>query len=176
MATFPALNPATRIFTPPTAPLQSVITMTGVYDATLLASSPRDARIELTFIALSTANKDLIVNHYDGQDSEFTAFDLPSAVFSGHTAGNYITAGYLWRYDSSPEVKDISSAQSSGCVVVHDVTVSLISEVTALMFVAGADLRLSVGLAAGATTASSAAPAADLTITLSLAAGAATAS
>jgi len=176
MATFPSLNPATRIFTPPSNQLQRTRSLSGVYESVLLGSAPRDARIELSFAALSTADKDLIVSHYDGQESDFIAFDLPSALFSGHTAANYLTAGYLWRYDAPPEVVDIPSDQSSGCTLVHNVSVTLISEVTALMFVVGADLRLSLSITPGAATASSSAAGAALTLTLSLDAGLATAS
>ena len=169
MATFPALNPAARVYTPPTDPFQGFSSSNGLYDGVLLCNSPRDARVELFFKAISTADKDAIVTHYDGQESGFIAFDLPNDIFSGVTAGDYITAGYLWRYDAPPEITDISSAQSGGCVLVHDVSLTLVSEVAALMFVAGADLRLGLSLAPGVAIGN--APPAALTLSLSLTPG-----
>ncbi|NBS24602.1 MAG: hypothetical protein EBS78_11680, partial [Altererythrobacter sp.] len=77
MATFPALTPATRVVSPAQFQVQPHNSMNGIYGCTLLCNSARDQLMELTFAALSTADKDLIVDHYDGQDSGFLAFDVP---------------------------------------------------------------------------------------------------
>ena len=69
MATFPTLSPSTRLITPAEDQFQPHPTMNGIYDATLLCGSPRNQQIDMTFDALSTADKDLIVDHYDGQQS-----------------------------------------------------------------------------------------------------------
>jgi hypothetical protein len=175
MATFPTLTPSTRVVTTGSNQYQPHLAMTGVHDATLLSNAVRDQQISVTFVGLSTADKDLILNHYDGQLSDFTAFDVPSSLLSGFTAANYLTGGYLWRYAESPQITDQPSDQSGGCVLVHDVALTLISELAALQYAAGADLRLGLSLTAGAATAASSAPAAALTLALSLTAGAATA-
>ena len=191
MATFPALTPATRVVTPAQFQVQQHSSMNGRYGYTLLCDSARDQQMELTFAALSTADKDLIVDHYDGQDSGFLAFDVPNSLLSGFTPGDYITGGFLWRYSQPPEVVDRPIGDTGSCALVHDVSVSLISQVADLQFVAGADLRIGVSFFAppmvgvageaftlalsldpGAPTVTP--PGADLTITVSLTAGAAT--
>ena len=191
MATFPTLTPATRVVTPAQFQVQQHSSMNGLYGSTLLCNSARDQLIEVTFAALSTADKDLIVDHYDGQDSGFLAFDVPNSLFSGFTPGDYITGGFLWRYSQPPEVIDRPIGDTGSCTLVHDVSVSLISQVADLQFVAGADLRIGVSFFAppmigvageaftlalsldpGAPTVTP--PGADLTISVSFAAGAAT--
>ena len=191
MATFPALTPATRVVSPAQFQVQQHSSMNGLYGSTLLCNSARDQLIEVTFAALSTADKDLIVDHYDGQDSGFLAFDVPNSLLSGFTPGDYITGGFLWRYNQPPEVVDRPIGDTGSCTLVHDVSVSLISQVADLQFVAGADLRIGVSFFAppmvgvageaftlalsldpGAPTVTP--PGADLTITVSLTAGAAT--
>jgi len=191
MATFPALTPATRVVSPAQFQVQPHSSMNGLYGSTLLCNSARDQLIEVTFAALSTADKDLIVDHYDGQDSGFLAFDVPNSLLSGFTPGDYITGGFLWRYSQPPEVVDRPIGDTGSCSLVHDVSVSLISQVADLQFVAGADLRIGVSFFAppmvgvageaftlalsldpGAPTVTP--PGADLTITVSLTAGAAT--
>ena len=191
MATFPALTPATRVVTPAQFQVQPHSSMNGIYGCTLLCGAARDQQIEVTFAALSTADKDLIVDHYDGQDSGFLAFDVPNSLLSGFTPGDYITGGFLWRYNQPPEVIDRPIGDTGSCTLVHDVSVSLISQVADLQFVAGADLRIGVSFFAppmigvageaftlalsldpGAPTVTP--PGADLTITVSLTAGAAT--
>ena len=191
MATFPALTPATRAITPAQFQVQQHSSMNGLYGYTLLCNSARDQQIEVTFAALSTADKDLIVDHYDGQQSGFLAFDVPNSLLSGVTPGDYLTGGFLWRYASPPEVVDRPTGDVGSCTLVHDVSVSLVSQVADLQFVAGVDLRigmsffsppivtvagddlaLAVGFTPGLPTVP--APGADLTITASLTAGAAT--
>ena len=191
MATFPALTPATRVVSPAQFQVQPHSSMNGIYGSTLLCNSARDQLIEVTFAALPTADKDLIVNHYDGQDSGFLAFDVPNSLLSGFTPGDYISGGFLWRYSQPPEVVDRPTGDTGSCTLVHDVSVSLISQVADLQFVAGADLRIGVSFSAppmigvageaftlalsldpGAPTVTP--PGADLTITVSLTAGAAT--
>ena len=191
MATFPALTPATRVVSPAQFQVQQHGSMNGIYGSTLLCNSARDQLIELSFAALSTADKDLIVDHYDGQDSGFLAFDVPNSLLSGFTPGDYITGGFLWRYSQPPGVVDRPIGDTGSCSLVHDVSVSLISQVADLQFVAGADLRIGVSFFAppmvgvageaftlalsldpGAPTVTP--PGADLTITVSLTAGAAT--
>ena len=191
MATFPALTPASRVVMPAQFQVQQHSSMNGLYGSTLLCNSARDQLIEVTFAALSTADKDLIVDHYDGQDSGFLAFDVPNSLLSGFTPGDYITGGFLWRYNQPPEVVDRPIGDTGSCTLVHDVSVSLISQVADLQFVAGADLRIGVSFFAppmvgvageaftlalsldpGAPTVTP--PGADLTISASFAAGAAT--
>ena len=191
MATFPALTPATRVVTPAQFQVQQHSSMNGIYGSTLLCGAARNQLIEVTFAALSTADKDLIIDHYDGQNSGFLSFDVPNSLLSGFTPGDYITGGFLWRYSQPPEVVDRPIGDTGSCTLVHDVSVSLISQVADLQFVAGADLRIGVsffappmvGVAGEAFTLALSLdpgdptvtpPGADLTITVSFAAGAAT--
>lgn len=193
MATFPALTPATRVVTSAQFQVQPHSSMNGIYGSTLLCNSARDQLIEVTFAALSTADKDLIVDHYDGQDSGFLAFDVPNSLLSGFTPSDYITGGFLWRYAGPPEVVDRPIGDTGSCTLVHDVSVSLISQVAELQFVAGVDLRIGVSFFAPPVVVVSGtsltigltftpglltvpASGADLTISVSLTAGAATTS
>ena len=193
MATFPALTPATRVVTPAQFQVQQHNSMNGLHGSTLLCSAARNQQIEVAFAALSTADKDLIVDHYDGQQSGFLAFDVPNELLSGVTPGDYITGGYLWRYASPPEVVDRPITDASSCTLVHDVSVSLVSQVADLQFVAGADLRIAVSFFAPPIVTAAGddltltvsftpglltvpASGADLTISVSFAAGAATTS
>jgi hypothetical protein len=191
MATFPALTPATRVIAPAQFQVQQHRSMNGIYGYTLLCNAARDQQIQVTFAALSTADKDLIVDHYDGQNSGFLAFDVPNSLLSGFTPGDYITGGFLWRYAGPPEVVDRPIGDVGSCTLVHDVSVSLISQVADLQFVAGVDLRigvsffappvvvvsgasLSIGLTFTPGLLTVPASGADLTISVSLTAGAAT--
>ena len=172
MATFPALTPATRVVSPAQFQVRQHSSMNGRYNYTLLCNSARDQQIELTFAALSTADKDLIVDHYDGQSSGFLAFDVPNSLLSGFTASDYIAAGSQWRYNQPPEVVDRPAGDVGSCTLVHDVSVSLISQVIDLKFMVGVDLRIGVSFDPG--DAAVVAPGADLTLALSLDPGALT--
>jgi hypothetical protein len=174
MATFPSLVPSTRLITTAEDQFQPHLSLNGVYRATLLCGSPRNQQISLGFDALSTSDKDLIISHYDDQQGGFLPFDLPNALLSGVTASDYLTGDYLWRYNSSPQVVDRVITEGSSCALVHDVSLTLISQVSELQFVAGVDQRIGMRLSGGAPTVTLSGAA--LTITASFTPGAASTS
>lgn len=190
MATFPALQPASRTYTP------------GFYSHTNVATlSLQPARIRqsnvvinqllrFTFVALTEAEMLSIYAHYNGQKGQFLSFDLPNAVFTGVQQKAYISpAGYSWIYSKSPAVRDIVNNRYTVDVELECVppeganvtgfngavaTVIMGGAATAGASLAGAGLTSTVSMGSGAATADYEAAAVDLPVTVTLEVGAAT--
>lgn len=161
MATFPALIPSTRTFTPGIYPHTVFAGMSGKSNRVRNSNAMLQSQLRLSFMAITEAQMLSILTHYNGQQGSFLSFPLPSAVWSGGTASDFELSGYGWIYREPPTVEDLMCGG-------HNVELTLETvppEGTALV---GLDLTVRYLLAAGrATTASGAA----LSMTYALTAG-----
>ena len=103
MATFPALQPATRTYTPGTNASSEFAVLDG-YEGSVRHSNASVAHLlRMTFVALTAAEKFNIISHY-ALHGTFEPFDLPSSLL---TATNVtFPTGYLWRYLSPPQIDE----------------------------------------------------------------------
>lgn len=109
MATFPALKPNGRSWTPG-ALTQSSFTHIGGNEVRVLLSSKRAGDVlRLSYENLQETDANSIISHYVGQRTTFDAFDLSAEVYAGISDYSQITvAGNKWRYTQAPEVQYLS--------------------------------------------------------------------
>lgn len=168
MATFPALKPASRTFTP------------GFYSHTSLRTlALRPARIRqsnvvinqllrLTFQAITEAEMLSIYAHYNGQKGQFLSFDLSTEMLVGIGQSAYISpSSYSWIYRSSPVIRDIVNNR-------YTVEVDLQCVPPEGANITGLNAEIGVAFTGGAATGGAAVAGAAMTAAVSLEAGAAT--
>ena len=119
MATFPALEPATRSYDAGRFP---------VTVASVLGSAPVRFRhgtiaaghvLRLGFVHLTAAEASLIRTHYRVQRGSYLAFDLSTEAWRGHSSmTDLVPSTTLWRYASAPQETHASGG-------LYDVTVEL---------------------------------------------------
>ena len=168
MATFPALKPSSRTFTPGERPHSVIGTLNGNNIRVRQSNVLVNQRLRLTFIALTEAQMLSIRTHYTGQQGRFLSFPIPNDLLSGvATPASFTPTGYSWVYAATPRVEDV------GCNR-YTVSVELMTVPPEGANVNGAELTVTASLEAGA--AGGGADGAELTVTASLEAGAATGS
>ena len=108
MATFPALKPSTRTFTPGRHPHSEIPTMSGLQTRVRTSNVLLDQRLRLSFTALTEAEMLSIRSHYIGQQGRFLSFTIPSDLLSGTTTpASFTPTGYSWVYASRPAITDV---------------------------------------------------------------------
>ena len=109
MATFPALKPNGRSWTPG-ALTQSSFTHVGGAEVRVLLGSKRAGDVlRLSYENLLESDANSIISHYVGERTTFNVFDLPVEVYAGITDYSAITvAGNKWRYTKAPDVQYLS--------------------------------------------------------------------
>lgn len=126
MATFPALEPATRRYSMGVYPVTEERGFGGGsirFRHGTLASSHT---LDLGFIALTQAQAKLLRDHYRTQNGGHVAFALSAQAWAGHTTfTDLVPATTQWRYAAAPE----ETHRVGGYV---DVTISLLSVLTVL--------------------------------------------
>lgn len=121
MATFPALEPATRQLSFGDYP-QLVYTGTSGVTVRFLQGTDRVSQIlTLGFTYLSESDMYLILDHYNGQEGTLLSFDLPAQVWAGFTTAP-IGSEYEWRYNGEIGIEQAAP-------VTYNVEVQLISEI-----------------------------------------------
>ena len=166
MATFPALKPSTRTFTPGERPHSQIRTMDGGQSRVRQSNVLVNQRLRLSFAVLTEAEMLSIRTHYTGQQGRFLSFDIPNDLLSGVTTpADFTPTGYSWVYASTPVIED------TGCSR-YNVSLELITVPPEGANLNGSDFTVAVTLAAGA--AGGGAAGADLTVTASIDPGAAT--
>jgi hypothetical protein len=121
MATFPALTPSSRSFTPGRHPHSEIGTLDGLQTRVRTSNVVLDQRLRLTFLGLTEAQMLNIRTHYLGQQGRFTSFAIPNALLSGmSTPASFTPTGYSWIYASQPQVTDVACGR-------HDVSVELVT-------------------------------------------------
>lgn len=119
MATFPALQPASRVWVPGGAPLTAVVSLSGYQTRISHGSSLFGDVLILSFVNRTEADSLSITQHYVGQNGTRDAFDLPAAVFAGlDDYSQLIANGNLWVYGEAPRVEHASRG-------IHTISVEL---------------------------------------------------
>ena len=85
MATFPAIEPATRALTFGDYPQLTYQGVSGGNVRFLQGSNRVDQILSLGYQYLTEADATLILDHYSGQQGTLLAFDLPSAIWAGYS-------------------------------------------------------------------------------------------
>lgn len=160
MATFPTLQPVSRIYNFGAFPLSEAPSKSAGFIRFRHAEVATNYQLTLGYEALSDAEAALIRTHYGLQAGGYLSFPLPSVVWKGHTfSGNIAPATMQWRYASPPEEEHITRG-------VFNVTVDLLSDGTLDPSLATIDAALTAGKAGGGGSGST------LTVTSSISSGA----
>lgn len=124
MANFPTLTPNTREFSLGDFP-QLVYANAAGSNVRFLQNNARRVTqtLQLSFIALTETQANLISTHYAGQQGMLVPFDLPSSVWSGFDSVPVSSSEYQWRY-AEPYVLEQSPSPSR-----FNIQVTLVSEV-----------------------------------------------
>lgn len=124
MATFPAIHPDERTYDLGQVPSETYVGPGGVPYVFRLGTVQVGAIVEFPFTDRYTSDIESIWDHYTTQQLE--PFDLPSAVWCGHTAAATIAgAGLLWQYVDEPSVSRKSAGIASIAVRLKAVGVSI---------------------------------------------------
>lgn len=109
MATFPALQPSTRTYTPgqhPSTPLQ---VLSGQEVSVRHTNGSIGNIVRLTFSPISRGNQFAIISHYNTH-GRFIPFDLAELTLIASDIT--LPAGYQWIYVGSPSVEQTCSTIS----------------------------------------------------------------
>jgi hypothetical protein len=143
MATFPALEPATRSYDLGAFPLTEQASISAGTVRFRHGTTATNFTLQLEYIYLSDAEAAQIRTHFQGQGGSYRSFQLPAIIWKGHTfSGNVFPATTRWRYVEAPE----ETHQSGGLV---NLAISLISDGT---YEGAAFNRVTVSITAGSAT------------------------
>lgn len=183
MATFPALSPSSRTFTPGEYPNTAYTAWSGKEGRVRHSNVMLSSSIRLSFLGLTEAQMLSILSHYQGQLGSFSSFDIPDEVVSGLSILDLQLTGYAWRYADPPQVTDLPCGGHNVEVALESIppegaAVSGLDQQVLASFVAGdvavsngITSTISISISGGATTV--AADGITATLTISLDAGAA---
>lgn len=104
MATFPALTPSTRTYTPGQIAATPIPSLNGDELSVRHSNASTGHILRLGFNLLTRAQHYELVSHYS-LHGRFVPFDLDSSTLTA--AGLTFPSGYLWIYASSPETEEI---------------------------------------------------------------------
>ncbi len=110
MATFPALNPQVRSFTPAQYPNTHIDTLDGNEFSVRHTNSSSGSILRLTFSGITQDTKYTLIAHYSFH-ARFVAFDLSATTLLG--SGITVPPNYQWIYVGSPafeETPDVITA------------------------------------------------------------------
>jgi hypothetical protein len=162
VATFPALIPSTRSFTPGLHPHSEIGTLNGLQTRVRTSNVVLEQRLRLTFLALTEAQMLSIRAHYLGQQGRFLSFAIPDDLFSGmSTPSSFTPTGHSWIYAAQPQVTDVACGR-------HDVSVELVTVPPEGANINGAEFSVNTSIAAGDATSSVSNTGLDLSVTGSL--------
>jgi hypothetical protein len=164
MTTYPALTPSSRVFTPGEYPATAFSGYSGAQGRVRHSNVFIAAQLRLSYIGLSESQMLQIWNHYASRQGSYEAFTLPVEAFSGSDITDYVPATYRWIYGGPGQVEDLPCGG-------HNVSLTLETVPPVSASVAGARLRIELGLVAGGAAVFTAGI--DESITLGLMAGSA---
>ena len=104
MATFPALTPSTRTYTPGAYAHTIAQTLDGDTRSVRHSNGEIGNRLRMGFVDMTRAEHFSLVSHF-ALHGTFATFDLAAATIVA--AGITVPFGYLWRYAASPEIEEI---------------------------------------------------------------------
>ena len=185
MATFPALEPATRSYRQGRYPVS--LQPLFAADSVRFSHGPRPFGYVLTlgYQYLTAAEAKLIRDHWRAQAGGFEPFMLSPEAMAGHGSYALVPSTKRWRYLGPPQEQHLTGSLVNLTVELEtvegtyvlgaglSVTVAIVTGAASAATAALA-LTITATIEAGAPTADSAAPAADAIVTVSLEAGAAT--
>ena len=106
MATFPSVTPNQRSLTLGDFPGARHEGTSGVGASFLFSTADRvNQLLSLQFRAITEEQKNLIADHFVGQEGGLLPFDLPSEIWSGYSTVPVSSSDYQWRYNASLEVE-----------------------------------------------------------------------
>jgi len=143
MATFPAITPSSRTFTPGNYPATAFVGHSGKRQTIRHSNVFRQAQLRLAFVALTEAEMLQILSHYVGQRGTLDPFDLSAEVISNGNLTDYVLSNYLWRYIDDGEIEDYSCGG-------HGVIVNLETVAPSTITLPGCQLALQLVLVPGA--------------------------
>ena len=149
MATFPALEPATRRYSMGTFPVTEEKGFGGGSVRFRHGTTAYSHILELSFAALTQAQAKLLRDHYREQQGGYIAFPLSTEAWVGHTSfTDLVPTSTHWRYAAQPQEDHLSAGYVN-------VSISLIS-VPAVVAAASSGLASTVTatLAGGAASGS----------------------
>ena len=104
MTTFPTLKPDTRQLGYGDYPPTTFSGISGVA-VRFRHSTDRIAQILTVGFELATESEaQQILDHYETQQGQLIAFDLPSSIWAGYSSVPIASSDYLWRYTGPPEI------------------------------------------------------------------------
>lgn len=130
MATFPALTPTARRFTPGIYPQRSFRTLSGVVARRTFGDSPYGAKLELEYSNVPDATVNTLLDHYHAQTAANARFRLSENVtaamsidVANELTGLAINRGNLrWEYEQPPQVESTRPGR-------YTVSITLLGEI-----------------------------------------------
>ena len=105
VASFPAIEPSSRAWTPGSLPMRSFSTLSGYEARVLLGANSVGTSLSLAFSNLLEDQLLEIISHHSVAKGSFETFDLPDSVFAGMSNyGNVTPVSSQWRYASPPSI------------------------------------------------------------------------
>lgn len=107
-ATFPALVPSSRTYTPGDYPNTAFKAFSGIQNRVRHSNVMLQSTLKLAFSGLTEAQMLSILTHYKAVFGNYDSFDIPSDLWSGvSVASDYTLTNYRWRYANAPTVNDL---------------------------------------------------------------------
>ena len=126
MATFPALLPGSRTFTPGTYASATFRSVSGREKRVRLSNGLSGQAVAVLFPLLTETQASSIINHHRAQQSGHLAFTLPDDFWSAaETPADFTPDGYQWVYLSKPTVEEITVDNGASPAVLFNVTIEL---------------------------------------------------
>lgn len=149
MATFPALEPATRRYSMGIFPTTEERGFGGGSIRFKHGTTAYSHNLELGFAALTQAQSKLLRDHYREQQGGYIAFPLSAEAWAGHTSfTDLVPTSTHWRYASQPQEEHLTG----GYVNVQLTLISVPAVVAAAS--AGLAAAVTITLAGGAASGS----------------------
>ena len=109
MATFPALEPATRAYNFGLFPLTEEPSISAGIVRFRHSITPQNYQLTIGYTALTDAEASQIREHFQFQGGGYRSFQLPPIIWLGHTfSGNIVPYTTRWRYTAAPEEEHFS--------------------------------------------------------------------
>lgn len=109
MAAFPALVPSTRSYGFGLFPVTMQPTLGSGPVRFLHGTTRHGVQLQLGYEYISQAERDLLLDHYRGQDGGHRSFMLPNVIWAGHSApDNIVPLGTAWIYVAEPDIEERS--------------------------------------------------------------------
>ena len=118
MATFPALTPTSRNFTPGVYPQREYRALSGAVIKRTFGNSPYGARLDLEYQNVPDSTAVTLLNHYRSETAANTRFVLSANVTAGMSSSLVPLAAATsdalrWEYAEPPQVSSVRPGYST---------------------------------------------------------------